>query len=98
MTTEPRTSQEDLLNAFADILNIHDVCFCLDVALPPSLDRLGELFDVLGRLGVEVRSAILTPDKATGVMVSHLRLATIDGRAVREAVRKRGFEIVEPAP
>jgi acetoin utilization protein AcuB len=87
----------DLLEAFIDILNIHDVCLCTDVALPPDLGRFKELMDALAGMGVEVRSAIVTPDRSMGIMVAHLRLATIDGRAVKEALKGRGFELLEPA-
>lgn len=86
----------DLLRAFADILDVHDVCFCVDVSLPRSLARIEELYAALAEIGVEARSAIVAPQpEERDRVVVHLRLATIDGPAIRKALRARGFVVIE---
>jgi CBS domain-containing protein len=86
----------DLLKAFVDILDIDEVCFCVDVAFPRSLSRFEELIRLFGEMGVAVRSCIIAPQGEIGALNVHLRVATIDGPAVRKALRERGFEIVDP--
>jgi acetoin utilization protein AcuB len=86
----------DLLNAFVEILDVHEVCFCVDVTFPRNLARFEELIALLGGMGIEVRSCIVSPQGEIGAVNAHLRVATIDGPAVRRALRDRGFEIAEP--
>jgi acetoin utilization protein AcuB len=86
----------DLLNAFVDILDVNEVCFCVDVAFPRSLSRFEELIRLFGEIGVAVRSCIIAPQGEIGALNVHLRVATIDGPAVRKALREHGFEIVDP--
>jgi acetoin utilization protein AcuB len=83
----------DLLQAFVDILDIGEVCFCVDVAFPRNLSRFEELIRVLGEMGIEVRSCIIAPQGEVGSLSAHLRVATIDGPAVRRELRRNGFEI-----
>jgi acetoin utilization protein AcuB len=90
-------TKSDLLRAFADILSLDEVCLCLDVPFPRSLARFEELIGVLTLLGADVRSAVVSPEKGTDRIVAHLRLGTIEGPRVKEALRARGFEILEPA-
>ena len=89
-------SRVDLLNAFVEILDVNEVCFCVDVTFPRNLARLEELVALLGGMGIEVRSCIISPQGEIGAVNAHLRVATIDGPAVRRALRERGFEIAEP--
>lgn len=89
-------TRADLLNAFVDILDVNEVCFCVDVSFPRNLARFEELISLLGGIGVEVRSCIISPQGEIGAVNAHLRVATIDGPAVRRALRERGFEIAEP--
>ena len=86
----------DLLRAFVDILDVNEVCFCLDVAFPRSLARFEELIRMFGEMGVHVRSCIIAPQGEVGALNAHLRVATIDGPAVRRALRDHGFEIADP--
>jgi acetoin utilization protein AcuB len=90
-------TKSDLLRAFADILSLDEICLCLDVPFPRSLARFEELIGVLTVLGADVRSAVVTPEKGADRLVAHLRLGTIEGPRVKEALRARGFEILEPA-
>ena len=89
-------TRSDLLNAFVDILDVNEVCFCVDVTFPRNLARFEELMGVFAEMGVEVRSCIIAPQGEIGAVNAHLRVATIDGPAVRRALRERGFEIAEP--
>lgn len=89
-------TRSDLLNAFVDILDVNEVCFCVDVTFPRNLSRFEELMGVFGEMGVEVRSCIIAPQGEIGALNAHLRVGTIDGPAVRRALRDRGFEIAEP--
>jgi acetoin utilization protein AcuB len=89
-------SRVDLLNAFVEILDVNEVCFCVDVTFPRNLARFEELVALLGGMGIEVRSCIISPQGEIGAVNAHLRVATIDGPAVRRALRERGFEIAEP--
>lgn len=82
----------DLLNALADALNVDDVCVCVEVSFPRDLSRFEEMNGVFSGLGVGVRSCLVTPKAGTDRMVARLRLDTIDGRAVKDALRARGFE------
>ncbi len=86
----------DLLRAFVDILDVNEVCFCVDVSFPRSLARFEELIRLFGGVGVEVRSCIIAPQGEVGALNAHLRVATIDGPAVRRTLRDHGFEIAEP--
>jgi len=86
----------DLLRAFVDILDVNEVCFCVDVDFPRSLARFEELIRLLGEMGVDLRSCIIAPQGEIGALNAHLRVATIDGPAVRRALRDHGFEISEP--
>ena len=86
----------DLLNAFVDILDVDEVCFCVDVAFPRSLSRFEELIRIFGEMGIRIRSCIIAPQGEIGALNAHLRVDTIDGPAVRRALRKRGFEIADP--
>jgi acetoin utilization protein AcuB len=86
----------DLLRAFADILDINEACFCVDVSFPRNLARFEELIRIFGEMGVEVRSCIIAPQGEIGALNAHLRVATIDGPAVRRALRDHGFEIADP--
>jgi acetoin utilization protein AcuB len=89
-------TRADLLNAFVDILDVNEVCFCVDVTFPRNLARFEELIALFGRMGIEVRSCIISPQGEIGAVNAHLRVATIDGPAVRRALRENGFEIAEP--
>lgn len=89
-------SRVDLLNAFVEILDVNEVCFCVDVTFPRNLARFEELVALLGGMGIEVRSCIISPQGEIGAVNAHLRVATIDGPAVRRVLRERGFEIAEP--
>jgi len=89
-------TRADLLNAFVDILDVNEVFFCVDVTFPRNLARFEELIALFGGMGVEVRSCIISPQGEIGAVNAHLRVATIDGPAVRRVLRERGFEIAEP--
>jgi acetoin utilization protein AcuB len=89
-------TRSDLLNAFVDILDVNEVCFCVDVTFPRNLARFEELIGALAGMGVSVRSCILSPQGEIGALNAHLRVDTIDGPAVRRALRERGFEIADP--
>jgi acetoin utilization protein AcuB len=88
-------TRADLLNAFVDLLDVNEVCFCVDVTFPRNMARFEELIDIFAGMGVEVRSVLIAPQGEVGALNAHLRVATIDGPAVRRAIRDRGFEIAE---
>lgn len=82
----------DLLNALADALNVDDVCVCVEVPFPRDLSGFEEMGALLAGLGAGIRSCLLTPGKGTDRMIARLRLETIDGRGVKDALRAKGFE------
>src|SRR3990170_3258133 len=88
-------TRADLLNAFVDLLDVNGVCFCVDVTFPRNMARFEELIDTFAGMGVEVRSVLIAPQGEIGALNAHLRVATIDGPAVRRALRARGFMIAE---
>lgn len=88
-------TRADLLNAFVDLLDVNEVCFCVDVTFPRNMARFEELIDTFAGIGVEVRSVLIAPQGEVGALNAHLRVATIDGPAVRRALRARGFTISE---
>lgn len=88
-------TRADLLNAFVDLLDVNEVCFCVDVTFPRNMARFEELIDVFTTMGVEVRSVLIAPQGEIGALNAHLRVATIDGPAVRRALREKGFVISE---
>lgn len=88
-------TRADLLNAFVDLLDVNGVCFCVDVTFPRNMARFEELIDTFAGMGVEVRSVLIAPQGEVGALNAHLRVATIDGPAVRRAIRERGFVIAE---
>jgi len=88
-------TRADLLNAFVDLLDVNEVCFCVDVTFPRNMARFEELIDTIAGMGVEVRSVLIAPQGEIGALNAHLRVATIDGPAVRRALRARGFVISE---
>ena len=88
-------TRADLLKAFVDLLDVNEVCFCVDVTFPRNMARFEELIDVFGGMGVEVRSVLIAPQGEIGALNAHLRVATIDGPAVRRALRVKGFLIAE---
>ena len=88
-------TRADLLNAFVDLLDVNEVCFCVDVTFPRNLARFEELIDAFAGMGVEVRSVLIAPQGEIGALNAHLRVATIDGPAVRRVLRERGFVIAE---
>lgn len=88
-------SRTDLLNAFVDLLDVNGVCFCVDITFPRNMARFEELIDTFTGMGVEVRSVLIAPQGEIGALNAHLRVATIDGPAVRRALRARGFMIEE---
>jgi len=90
-------TRADLLNAFVDLLDVNEVCFCVDVTFPRNMARFEELIDTFAQLGVEVRSVLIAPQGEVGALNAHLRVATIDGPAVRRALRERGFMLSEPS-
>jgi hypothetical protein len=59
--------------------------------------RFEELIETFAGMGVEVRSVLIAPQGEIGALNAHLRVATIDGPAVRRALRERGFVISERA-
>jgi acetoin utilization protein AcuB len=89
-------TRADLLNAFVDLLDVNEVCFCVDVTFPRNMARFEELIDTFSQIGVEVRSVLIAPQGEVGALNAHLRVATIDGPAVRRALRSRGFTLSEP--
>jgi len=91
-------TRADLLNAFVDLLDVNGVCFCVDVTFPRNLARFEELIDTFAGMGVEVRSILIAPQGEVGALNAHLRVATIDGPAVRRALRGKGFVIAEQVP
>ena len=88
-------TRADLLNAFVDLLDVNEVCFCVDVTFPRNMARFEELIDTFAGMGVEVRSVLIAPQGEVGALNAHLRVATIDGPAVRRALREKGFVIAE---
>ena len=88
-------TRADLLNAFVDLLDVNEVCFCVDVTFPRNMARFEELIDTFARIGVEVRSVLIAPQGEIGALNAHLRVATIDGPAVRRILREKGFVIAE---
>ena len=88
-------TRADLLNAFVDLLDVNEVCFCVDVTFPRNMARFEELIDTFAGMGVEVRSVLIAPQGEIGALNAHLRVATIDGPAVRRALREKGFVISE---
>jgi acetoin utilization protein AcuB len=88
-------TRADLLNAFVDLLDVNEVCFCVDVTFPRNMARFEELIGVFAGMGVEVRSVLIAPQGEIGALNAHLRVATIDGPAVRRALREKGFVIAE---
>ena len=88
-------TRADLLNAFVDLLDVNGVCFCVDVTFPRNMARFEELIDTFAGMGVEVRSVLIAPQGEIGALNAHLRVATIDGPAVRRALREKGFVIAE---
>jgi len=89
-------TRADLLNAFVDLLDVNEVCFCVDVTFPRNMARFEELIDAFAGMGVEVRSVLIAPQGEIGALNAHLRVATIDGPAVRRMLRERGFTLSEP--
>ena len=88
-------TRADLLKAFVDLLDVNEVCFCVDVTFPRNLARFEELIDTFAGMGVEVRSVLIAPQGEVGALNAHLRVATIDGPAVRRSLREKGFVISE---
>jgi len=88
-------TRADLLKAFVDLLDVNEVCFCVDVTFPRNMARFEALIDVFSTMGVEVRSVLIAPQGEVGALNAHLRVATIDGPAVRRALRENGFIISE---
>ena len=88
-------TRADLLNAFVDLLDVNGLCFCVDVTFPRNMARFEELIDTFAGMGVEVRSVLIAPQGEIGALNAHLRVATIDGPAVRRALREKGFVIAE---
>ena len=88
-------TRADLLRAFVDLLDVNEVCFCVDVTFPRNMARFEELIDTFAGMGVEVRSVLIAPQGEIGALNAHLRVATIDGPAVRRALRARGFTLNE---
>jgi acetoin utilization protein AcuB len=88
-------TRADLLNAFVDLLDVNGVCFCVDITFPRNMSRFEELIDAFAEMGVEVRCVLIAPQGEIGALNAHLRVATIDGPAVRRALRERGFVIAE---
>ncbi len=88
-------TRADLLNAFVDLLDVNGVCFCVDVTFPRNMVRFEELIDTFAGMGVEVRSVLIAPQGEIGALNAHLRIATIDGPAVRRVLREKGFVIAE---
>jgi len=88
-------TRADLLNAFVDLLDVNEVCFCVDVTFPRNMARFEELIATFAAIGVEVRSVLIAPQGEMGALNAHLRVATIDGPMVRRALRERGFLIEE---
>ncbi|MBP2685094.1 MAG: acetoin utilization protein AcuB [Deltaproteobacteria bacterium] len=91
-------TRADLLNAFVDLLDVNEVCFCVDVTFPRNMARFEELIDTFAQIGVEVRSVLIAPQGEIGALNAHLRVATIDGPAVKRALREKGFMIAELVP
>lgn len=88
-------TRADLLNAFVDLLDVNEVCFCVDVTFPRNMARFEELIEVFSTMGVEVRSVLIAPQGEIGALNAHLRVATIDGPSVRRSLREKGFVISE---
>jgi acetoin utilization protein AcuB len=88
-------TRADLLNAFVDLLDVNGLCFCVDVTFPRNMARFEELVETFSEMGVEVRSVLIAPQGEVGALNAHLRVATIDGPAVRRALREKGFVIAE---
>ena len=88
-------TRADLLNAFVDLLDVNGVCFCVDITFPRNMVRFEELIDTFAGMGVEVRSILIAPQGEIGALNAHLRVATIDGPAVRRVLREKGFVIAE---
>src|SRR5512135_300382 len=89
-------TRTDLLNAFVDLLDVNGLCFCVDVTFPRNMARFEELVETFSEMGVEVRSVLIAPQGEVGALNAHLRVATIDGPAVRRVLRERGFMLSGP--
>lgn len=87
----------DLLNAFVDVLDIDDVGVRVEVRLPRSLARFEELVAAVHGLGIDLRSCVITSEKEDRGMIALLRLDTVDGPKVRNALREAKFEVLVPS-
>jgi hypothetical protein len=68
----------------------------VDVDFTRNLARLEDLAGLVQGMGIEIRCCVVSPRGEVGAVNAHLRLATIDGPAVRRALRERGFVISSP--
>ena len=90
-------TQLDLINTFIDVLDIDGVGLRVEVVLPRTLGRFGELLKTVRELGVEMRSCLISPEtKGADRMVVLLRLDTVNGPMVRGALRAKKFEVLDP--
>ena len=90
-------TKSDLLRAFADVLNVGEVCACLDVALPRTLDRFEAMIGEVRALGVGLRSCTATPHKESDRVIARLRLDTLDAQRVAGVLRAKGYDVRERA-
>lgn len=90
-------TKTDLIGTFVDVLEIDGVGVRVEVLLPRSLDRFEELIGIVRDLGVELRSALISPgERGSDRMSVLLRFDTVNGPMVRGALRAKRFDVLEP--
>lgn len=84
-------SKTDILAAFIDTLCIEGIGVRIEVLVPREANAVVRLVQAVGELEAELKSLVLSPFRDG--LVAFLRLSTIDVAAVREKLRKAGFQI-----
>jgi acetoin utilization protein AcuB len=84
-------TKADVLAAFIETLCIEGIGVRIEVLVPQDTNAVVRLVQVVGGLGVDMKSLVLSPFRDG--FVAFLRLATIDVATVREELRKAGFKI-----
>lgn len=91
-------TETDLLRAFVELFGAGTPSSRLQVRMP---DKPGELARVVRMIGIEHRinitGLVVPPTDDVGVSVAIIHLATLHPHPIAVALRKMGYETVEPA-
>jgi acetoin utilization protein AcuB len=89
-------TKTDVLEAFIEALGVDEISQRLEVVVDDRPGKLAEVVNIIKEFKVNLISVMTTPHPEKGKRIIYLRIATLNVLPIKEEMKKRGIEILEP--